>query len=100
MNQEKQHLILFLMHMSRHQLLHVLRILTKEQLRAIIEIIYNVVQGTCPVSEANKNILLKHKNLIRRLVVKRLTLSQRKRLLLKIRNILPIFFQAYIHYVS
>lgn len=101
MNQEqKQHFILFLIDAPRHQLMSILKILTKEQLQAIIEIIYNVVQGVSPISESNKSILNKNKNLIRRLVAKRSTLSQRKKIVLKLRNILPIFFRAYINYVS
>lgn len=101
MNQEqKQHFILFLIDAPRQQLMSILKILTKEQLQAIIEIIYNVVQGVSPISESNKSILNKNKNLIRRLVAKRSTLSQRKKIVLKLRNILPIFFRSYINYVS
>ena len=101
MNQEqKQNFILFLIDAPKHQLVSLLKIITKEQLQTIIEIIYNVVQGVCPISEGNTNIITKSKNFIRRLVAKRSTLSQRKKLLLKLRNILPIFLQAYISYVS
>ena len=91
---EKKHLILFLMDLPKQQFAHLLKIITKEQLQAIIEIIYNVVQGVCTISEANTSILSNHKHLIRRLITKRSTLSQRKKLLLKIRNILPIFFSS------
>ena len=98
--EEKTRLIMFLLDVSRQQLPSMLRILTKKQLQTIIEIIYNVVQGVCPISEDNKSFLIKYKNLIRRLVSNRATLSQRKNILIRLRNILPIFFRAYIHYVS
>jgi len=101
MNQEqKRHFISFLIDVPRHQLISILKILTKEQLQTIIEIIYNVVQGVCPVSESNKSILNKNKYHIRKLVVKRSTLTERKRILLKLNNILPVFFKAFINYVS
>jgi hypothetical protein len=61
---EKHHLILFLMDVPKQQFAHLLKIMTKEQLQAIIEIICNVVQGVCTISEANKSILSKHKHLI------------------------------------
>ena len=73
---EKNHLSLFLMNVPKQQCAHLLKIMTKEQLQAIIEIIYNVVQGVCTISEANTSILSKHNHLIRRLITKRATLSQ------------------------
>jgi hypothetical protein len=56
------------MDVPKQQFVHLLKIMTNEQLQAIIEIIYNVVQGVCTISEANKSILSKHKHLIRRLI--------------------------------
>ena len=98
---EKNHLILFLMNVPKQQCAHLLKIMTKEQLQAIIEIIYNVVQGVCTISEANTSILSKHKHLIRRLITKRATLSQRKQTVVKNKKHLTHFlFQAYDHYVS
>lgn len=97
---DKKTFIKFLLDIPKQQLVCFLNIITKEQLQAIIEIIYNVVQGVCPIPVANKSVLSKHKNLIRALVSKRITLSERKRLLLKLRNILQIFLKAYIEYVS
>ena len=63
----------FLMDVPKQQFAHLLKIMTKEQLQTIIEIICNVVQGVCTISEANKSILSKHKHLIRRLITKRST---------------------------
>jgi len=97
---DKKAFIIFLNDTSDQQLSRILKILTKEQLQTIIEIIYNVLHGVCTISDINKSILNKNKYLIRRLVAKRSTLTERKKLLFKSRKILPIFFQAYINYVS
>lgn len=97
---DKKTFIKFLLDIPKQQLVWFLKMITKEQLQAIIEIIYNVVQGVCPIPATNKSVLSKHKNLIRALVSKRTTLSERKRLLLKLRYILQIVLKAYIEYVS
>lgn len=94
---DKTTFIKFLLNITKQQLVTFLRITTKEQLQTIIEIIYNVVHGVC---DSNKLTLSKHKNIIRKLVVKRSSLVERKKLLLKIHNILPVFLQAYIKHVS
>ena len=86
--------IKFLLDIPKQQLVRFLKIITKEQLQAIIEIIYNVVQGVCYISEINKSVLSKHKNIIRKLVSKQTTLLQRKKLLVKIHTILPILFTS------
>jgi len=96
----KKLFIKFLLDIPKQQLLRFLKIITKEQLQVIIEIIYNVVQGVCTISETNKSVLSKQKNIIRKLVSKRTTHLQRKKLLVKIHTILPIVLQAYINYVS
>lgn len=97
---DKTTFIKFLLNITKQQLVTFLRITTKEQLQTIIEIIYNVVHGVCTISDSNKLTLSKHKNIIRKLVVKRSSLVERKKLLLKIHNILPVFLQAYIKHVS
>jgi hypothetical protein len=90
----KKIFIKFFLDIPKQQLVRFLKIITKEQLQAIIEIIYNVVQGVCYISEINKSVLSKHKNIIRKLVSKQTTLLQRKKLLVKIHTILPIFFTS------
>lgn len=90
---DKKAFIIFLNDASDQQLLCILKILAKEQLQTIIEIIYNVLHGVCTISDINKSILTKHKKLIRKIVSRRSTLTKRKKLLFKSRKILPIFFK-------
>lgn len=52
--EEKTHLVLFLLDVSHQQLKSLLKIITREQLQTIIEIIYNVVQEVCPILEIDK----------------------------------------------
>lgn len=98
--EEKTHFVLFLLDVSHQQLKSFLKIMTKEQLQTIIEIIYNVVQEVCSISEMDKKVLVKHKTRIRKIVSRSTTRGQRKLLLVKIRKLLPIFFKAYLHYVT
>nr|DAC81350.1 TPA_asm: gasderminX [Mytilus Mediterranean mussel adintovirus] len=96
----KTSLVQFLIDISNNQMIQVIKILTKVQLQEIIEIIYNVVQGVCSVSDSDKILLNKHKQFIRKILLKQTTLQHKKLLLLKIRKILPIFLKAYLQYVS
>lgn len=52
--EEKTHLVLFLLDVSHQQLKSLLKIITREELQTIIEIIYNVVQEVCPILESDK----------------------------------------------
>lgn len=96
----KTNLVQFLIDISNNQMIQVIKILTKVQLQEIIEIIYNVVQGVCSVSDSDKILLNKHKQFIRKILLKQTTLQHKKLLRLKIRKILPIFLKAYLQYVS
>jgi len=90
---DKKAFIIFLNDASDQQLSYILKILTKEQLQAIIEIIYNVLHGVCTISEANKSILTKHKRLIRRLVAKRSTLTRERNYYLNQEKYYQYFFK-------
>ena len=78
----------------------IIETLSKEQLRAIIEIVYNVMQGVCPLSKTNKNLLSKHKTVIRKVIVPRLTVKERRKRFRNINKILPIFLKSYLQYVA
>lgn len=80
------------------QTIYILKTLTKQQIQIILDIIHNIVNGTCPVNDKTK--LVKYKGFIRKLVAKGLTLKKRRNYISKIRKILPVFFQAYIEYES
>ena len=79
---DKKIFIILLNGASDQQLSCILKILTREQLQTIIEIIYNVLHGVCIISDSNKSILAKHKKFIRKIVSRRSTLMERKKLFL------------------
>lgn len=97
---DKTYLAQFLLNATPQQISQMITLLSKEQLQWIIEIIYNVVQGVCPISTVDKTLLTKKKNFIRKIVSKGVTRQQRKLYLLKISKVLPVFLKAYLHYVS
>ena len=82
---------------SSLQLKFILKTLTKDQLQTIVEIIYNVVQGLYPVSVADKKKLNRYKSTIRKLFEPRLSRIERKRTLIKLKNIIPVFLNIYIN---
>lgn len=97
---DKLALVYYLKSLTQKESLKTIKILSKNQLQWIMEIIYNVSQGVCPVSDSNKKVLSKHKLTIRRLVAKGATQNQRKDVLQKLRPLLFIFLDSYLQYVS
>jgi len=88
----------FLLICSSQQFDNILKTLTKEQLQVITEILFNVLKGVCPTSDKDKTVLMKQKRLIREVLLSRLTLSQRRRHLQKIKKLLPNFLEACLRY--
>jgi hypothetical protein len=78
---------------SEDQRKAVLKTLSEPQMRAVIEAIYNVLGGVCPLNIKDKSTLYDYRTIIRRLVGKELTAKQRQRLLCKHRNILPLLLK-------
>jgi len=95
---QRQTFIQFLLMSSPQQYDYVLRTLTSNQLQVIVEIVFNVVKGTIPISDENKTTLMKRKRLIRGVLLKRISQQQRIYQLKKIRKLLPIIFQAFLTY--
>ena len=79
-----------LVHSTDEQRAALLKTLTSLQLRAVLEAIYNVLRGTCPIKDKDKKKLERYKNVIRRLVSKELSRQQQQRLLSKYRHVLPL----------
>lgn len=97
---QRQTFIQFLLMSSPQQYDYILRTLTSNQLQVIVEIVFNAVKGTIPISGENKTTLIKRKRLIREVLLKRIPQQHRINQLKKIRKLLPIFFQAYLTYVA
>ena len=56
---------------------------TKSQIKAIVQIVYNILKGNRDVSESYLKKLRQHKTIIRRFVSKPLSLENRIRIFLK-----------------
>ena len=101
-NSARHHLPLFtlLVHSSDDQKSALLKTLTPVQLKAVLEAIVNVLRGYCPLNDKEKKTLIKHKDIIRRMVSKELTRMQQQRLLNKHRTILPQILRPVIAFLS
>ena len=80
---KEAHFIGLLLNTDKRQRRVLLQSISKQQLRAVIEIIYNVLQGYGNITEKDKKYLEKYRSVIRRLVDKRISSLSRKKLLIK-----------------
>lgn len=60
-----------------------LKTISKRQLAAVVEIVYNILHGYGSLSEKDKKHLRRHRSVIRNFVNQRMSSSRRKRLLQK-----------------
>ena len=60
-----------------------LQTLTNDQVRAAVQVIYNVLKGNCALPEKDQKRLKRFRNIIRQFVKKGIRLKERKQLLLK-----------------
>lgn len=80
------------------QRLAIIKTLSTSQVRAVLEAIYNVLRGTCPVSDKVKKALYHQRKTIRRLVSKDLTLQQRQRLIIKHAKLVPLLVKPVVEF--
>jgi len=97
---DRKSFVHFLTICTPQQFEYILKTLTKDQLQVIVEILFNVVQGICPISDKNKTLLVTRKQLIREVLMSQLTTVQRRQRLQKIKKLLPIFLKACLQYGS
>ena len=98
----EKHLPLFelLVQSSDEQRVAILKSLTGPQLRAVLEAIYNMLKGTCPIPDKDKKKLYQHRHIIRRLVSKDLNRQQQQRLLKKHRQLIPLFLKPVLTFLK
>ena len=77
-----------------------LRHLDVEQLRVLVEIVHNILQGIIPLTPPNRKRLGKYKQLIRRVTKQGLTQRVRLRALTRLFMLIPIFIKEYFRYDS
>ena len=76
---------------QRRALLHAIE---KSQLRAIVQIVYNLMIGFITLPQKDKNKLAKRKTVIRQFVSKGISFKKRKELLLKYYKYILLFINA------
>ena len=98
----EKHLALFrlLIDTTEAQRLAIVKTLQPSQTKALLEAKYNVLRGTCPVSDKVKKKLYQQRGIIRQLVSKELSSKQQHRLLVKHREILPLLLKPVVNYLT
>lgn len=96
----EKHLALFqlLVDTTDAQRRAIVRTCSQGQIRTVLEAIYNVLRGTCPISDKVKKTLYQQRRIIRHLVSKDLTLQQRKRLLVRNAALLPLLLRPVVQF--
>lgn len=82
LSQEK-HFLKFLLNTNEKQQKLLIKHITKSQMDAIVEIVFNALNGNLPLSTDNKKKLKRYRHVIRQLVSKGLSRSRRKKILIK-----------------
>lgn len=97
----EKHLTLFrfLVDTTEAQPLAIVKLLDTGQIRGVLEAIYNVLRGTCPIRDKVKKSLYQKKKLTRRLVSKELSCHQQC-LLVKDREVFPLLLKPVVDYLS
>ena len=76
------------------QKLALLKTMTTQQYKILVECVYNVLYGVYRMTQKDKKKLAKHKDVIRRITDEGLTYMQRKRLLIRNHFILPVILKT------
>ena len=92
----KQHgnFLKFLLLSSRKQRMALLKEIEPSQIRAIVQIVYNVMMGNRSMPASLIKKLVKRKTVIRRFISKGLTLAKRKQLLTKYFDVIKPFIEV------
>lgn len=91
---KEAHFVGLLLHADKSQQRALLRTISKNQMRVLVEVIYNVLHGYGNITEKDKIYLKKYQSVIRRLVDKHTAARKRKNLLLKYFAIFRKLLQA------
>lgn len=93
-------LLMVLVDASETQTQAILKTLSPVQLRVVLEAIYNVLRGTCPIGDKLKKKLYQRRRIIRQIVSKDLTRQQQQRLLVKHRQLLSLLLRPVIEFLT
>ena len=92
--QSEKDFLLLLLSASHKQRKALLETIEKSQLSAIVQIVYNVLQGYRPLSGNDIKLLSRRKDVIREFVRKGLSLKKRKELLIKYSKYILTFINS------
>lgn len=81
--QKERHFLKFMINTNEKQQKMLIKNLTKSQLAALIEVIYNAIRGNLVIPEKDKKNLKRYRHVIRKVISKRLSQKRRKAILLK-----------------
>lgn len=82
---------------QRIQLLHTI---SGSQLDVLVETVYNILNGVCPLTKTEEQSLKKHKTLLRKVVDKKLSNRIKQKIFLRIQRIIPTFLSSVLRYLS
>ena len=88
------------LHASHQQQKLLLMSLNDEQLKLLTEIIYNTAMENIPIPSEDKKKLSKYKTGIRKVLVEGISRTNRRRRLLYISNIIPVFIHNYLQWLE
>lgn len=88
------HFIGLLLKADKRQCVALLRTITNDQMRAIVEIIYNVMYGYGHITHRDIRYLKNRRTIIRQLVAKSLPAKRRKELLRKYFSVVRILLKV------
>lgn len=71
-----------------------MKTMNDQQLKVLVECVYNILFGVIPLSPQYKKKISTHKNAIRQITEQDISRERRKRLLLKHRTILPTLLKV------
>lgn len=86
----------FLYTAAPHQRQVILKTLSNDQLKLLTEIIYNTAMDIIPIPDKDKKLLRKHRRNIRATLAQGISKQQRRRRLLTLNKILPVFIRHYL----
>lgn len=91
---EKQIHFLYLYTISSRQQHHALiKTMSKSQMHALLEVVFNVLKGTVELSRSNKTLLGRYKKIIRQVVDRHVSVKKKRSLLQKYTNVFRLIIQ-------
>lgn len=66
----------------------------------LVETVYTILNGVCPLTKKEEQSLKKHKTLLRKVVDKKISNRIKQQIFLRIQRIIPTFLSSVLRYLS